>query len=167
MSNVRARVVAAGILGVLCAMLLAACSSKSNSTPTAAATSNTPQETTAVPIDTTLNEWSVTNAPITVRAGEVKFVTKNAGAIVHEFVIVKTDLDPASLPTLTASDTLPEGHAVGDVDEEAVSSPGEIEDINPGATKDATFRLTPGKYVLICNLAGHYAQGMRVGFTVE
>jgi len=40
-------------------------------------------------------------------------------------------------------------------------------DIEPRAAKDATFVLAPSKYVLICNLAGHYAQGMYVGFTVE
>jgi uncharacterized cupredoxin-like copper-binding protein len=30
-----------------------------------------------------------------------------------------------------------------------------------------TIDLTPGKYVLICNIAGHYVLGMRTGFTVD
>ena len=30
-----------------------------------------------------------------------------------------------------------------------------------------TANLTAGKYVLLCNLAGHYQMGMRAPFTVQ
>jgi uncharacterized cupredoxin-like copper-binding protein len=47
------------------------------------------------------------------------------------------------------------------VDESAVGDKiGEIEDVKPGSSKSATFTLSPGKYLLICNLANHYSKGM-------
>ena len=36
-----------------------------------------------------------------------------------------------------------------------------------GETASDTFTLEAGEYVLICNIAGHYAGGMFTGFTVE
>jgi len=30
-----------------------------------------------------------------------------------------------------------------------------------------TLDLAPGKYVLICNVAGHYQLGMHISFTVD
>ena len=60
----------------------------------------------------------------------------------------------------------------GEVDEEGleasgVESPGEIEDVGPGQTKSGTLKLTPGRYVMICNLPGHYKQGMYGTLTVK
>ena len=43
----------------------------------------------------------------------------------------------------------------------------EIEDIEGGSSQSLTVNLDAGSYVLICNLPGHYAQGMHAGFTVE
>jgi len=36
-----------------------------------------------------------------------------------------------------------------------------------GSTSDLSFDATPGKYVLVCNVPGHYQQGMAAGFLVE
>jgi uncharacterized cupredoxin-like copper-binding protein len=44
---------------------------------------------------------------------------------------------------------------------------GEIADVAPGATKQGNFKLTAGKYVMFCNLPGHYAQGMYGSLTVN
>jgi uncharacterized cupredoxin-like copper-binding protein len=43
----------------------------------------------------------------------------------------------------------------------------EIEDIQPNSTQKLEVDLEAGKYVLICNLPGHYQQGMHVGLTVS
>ncbi len=45
---------------------------------------------------------------------------------------------------------------------------GKIEerDLGPGRLASATFDLSPGSYVLICNLSGHYKQGMYAPFQV-
>ena len=90
-------------------------------------------------------------------AGSVKISAPNVGATTHELVLVRTDLDPAKLPTL----------ANGEVDEEKLDSPGEIPDVAPGSTPTTTVDLKPGKYAVICNLPGHYAQGMYGSLTVS
>ena len=43
----------------------------------------------------------------------------------------------------------------------------EIEDIEAGSNESLTVTLDAGNYVFICNLPGHYAQGMHTGFTVS
>jgi hypothetical protein len=49
----------------------------------------------------------------------------------------------------------------------------EIEDIPVGETQSVTVDLEAGNYVLICNIfdetenEAHYAEGMRIAFTVE
>jgi uncharacterized cupredoxin-like copper-binding protein len=69
-------------------------------------------------------------------------------------------MNPAKLPT----------EANGDVDEEKLDETaeeaGEIADVEPGDTKSEEFDLKPGKYVMFCNIPGHYAQGMYGTLTV-
>ncbi len=113
-----------------------------------------------------LTEWAVTPNKTTVNAGPVTFNVTNDGPVdVHEFVIIKTDLAPGSLPV----------DSEGNVDENGagITLVGEIENLAVGADAQATFNLEPGNYVLICNIwdAGeqeaHYAEGMRVAFEVQ
>ncbi len=113
-----------------------------------------------------LTEWAVTPDKTTVNTGPVTFNVTNDGPVdVHELVVIKTDLALDSLPV----------DANGNVDESAtgITLVGEIEHIAVGANANATFNLVPGNYVLICNIwdAGeqeaHYAEGMRIAFTVQ
>lgn len=94
---------------------------------------------------------------VTVKAGAVTIDAPNVGAAPHELVVAKTDLDPAKLPT--TSD--------GSVDEEALDVPGEVEEVEAGATGTATIDLEAGKYVMFCNLPGHYKGGMYGSVTVD
>jgi uncharacterized cupredoxin-like copper-binding protein len=156
------------LLAIGAAGFLVACSGDDDD---ATATATSAVEASATRVDVTLDEWSVSPDPTSVSSGEIRFYAKNDGAQIHELILVRTDLDPADLPVYGASDTPEEGHAVGDVNEPALEEEaevlGEVEDIDSGDTKDATFRLDPGNYVLFCNLPAHYGQGMRVAFTVE
>ena len=112
-----------------------------------------------------LLEFSVIPAPAGGKAGKVKFSVRNAGKFVHEFVVVKTDLDPFMLPTKTN----------GSVDEDKVNGIDELEDIKAGTTATLKVTLQPGKYALICNVVDeedgkpevHYKLGMRAAFTVR
>ena len=149
--------------GILAAVLVAgsliACSSKSDS-PASSSTPSARGETAhsnAVAVNVTLKEFSVSATPSAVPAGEVAFKATNAGTVAHEMVVLKTDKDVKSLPT--KSD--------GTVDEAAANSVGEVNDLDAGKSGSATFRLTAGKYVLVCNLPGHYAAGMATAFTVN
>jgi uncharacterized cupredoxin-like copper-binding protein len=116
-------------------------------------------------VGVTLQEWAVVPDAASVAAGPVSFSVSNKGPEdVHEFVILRTDLDPGALPT----------DATGAVTEDAegMEVVEEIEDVAVGATEEVTATLTAGKYVLLCNVysaeeqEAHYQLGMRIPFTV-
>jgi uncharacterized cupredoxin-like copper-binding protein len=161
---------AAGIavLALALAFALAACGDDEDEeaapVPTAtegeAATTPEPSEE-GTTVGISLNEWTITadggGALSTVQAGEVLFEVHNDGQEPHELVIIKTDTDPATFPA-----------SGGKVDEEGVGELiGEVEEFPAGATETGTFGLQPGTYALICNIAGHYEQGMYTSLTVE
>jgi uncharacterized cupredoxin-like copper-binding protein len=101
----------------------------------------------------TQKEWAILPAISSVGAGKVTFDVSNQGQVTHEFVVLKTD-DGASTIAQKDGEASEAGHQ------------GEVEDVTPGATKTLTLSLAPGKYVLICNLPGHYHLGMYAAFTV-
>jgi uncharacterized cupredoxin-like copper-binding protein len=117
-------------------------------------------------IEVTLQEWAVVPAAESAAAGEVTFQVTNSGPDdVHEFVILRTDLDSASLPTADDGSVDEDGEGIEVVDE--------IEDIPVGESQTLTATLEAGAYVLLCNIydatedEAHYEMGMRTGFTVE
>ena len=109
-------------------------------------------------VDVTLSDFEIELSDSSVPAGEVTFEVENKGPSVHEFVVFKTDLAPDALPTDEAGDVA-ESDKFAPVDE--------IEDIAKGASPKLTVDLAAGDYVLICNVAAHYRQGMRTAFTVS
>jgi len=94
--------------------MLVACSSGSCD-ETATATASKPSETSATRVDADMKEWSITVDPTSAKAGEVRFFAKNTGAVLHEFVVVKSDADPASLPVYGANDTPADSISPSDV----------------------------------------------------
>jgi uncharacterized cupredoxin-like copper-binding protein len=42
-----------------------------------------------------------------------------------------------------------------------------VEDITAGSTRDLTVDLQPGRYVLVCNIPGHYKLGMHTALTAS
>ncbi len=90
----------------------------------------------------------------TVKAGEVTFTLDNVGTIEHELVVLKTDT-PYDQLVIGSDDRVDESDSVGEVSETPA-----------GETASVTLNLAPGKYVLVCNIAGHYRRGMRVPLTV-
>ena len=117
-------------------------------------------------VDVTLQEFAVVPSPSSIEAGEVTFQATNEGPDdVHEFVVFRTDLAPDQLPVDENGAVDEEGAGLELIDE--------IEDIPVGETQSVTVELESGTYVLICNIwdeeeqEAHYAEGMRVAFTVE
>jgi uncharacterized cupredoxin-like copper-binding protein len=108
-------------------------------------------------VGVTLADYSVTLDSTSLSAGDVTFNVTNDAGQVHEFVVVKTDLAEDALPLVE-----------GDVDEESteISPVDEIEDIEPGTSPVLAVTLEAGSYVALCNLPGHYGQGMHAAFTV-
>jgi uncharacterized cupredoxin-like copper-binding protein len=118
-------------------------------------------------VSVTLQEFAVGADPSSVSAGSVTFNIENIGPDdTHEFVVIRTDLDPTALPTEENGSVSETGAGMEVVDE--------VEDIPVGDTPTLTIDdLTAGSYVLICNIfdeaenESHYQEGMRTGFTVS
>jgi uncharacterized cupredoxin-like copper-binding protein len=117
-------------------------------------------------VDVTLQEFAVSTSEDSKPAGEVTFDVTNKGPDdTHEFVVIRTDLDPTELPTDETGAVDESGQGIEVIDE--------IEDIAVGENPSLTVDLDSGSYVLICNIydkaeqESHYQKGMRTGFTVE
>jgi hypothetical protein len=85
-----------------------------------------------------------------------------SAAFNHELNVVRTDLPGGELPTL------PDGSF--DEAGEGVEVVGQVAELAPGTSGSVTADLTPGHYVLLCNVVieglSHYAQGMFVDVEV-
>ena len=161
------------ILGILAVaalpavLLLASCSSDSDSdssSDTTAADSGggvtvtTGGEGTAVAVeagDISDTEQYLTPVPDSVAAGPTTFTLTNAGNREHEMVVLKTDT-PADQLEVNAEDKVSEADSLGEVPETPEGESGSV-----------TLDLESGKYVLVCNIAEHYGQGMYAPFTVN
>jgi uncharacterized cupredoxin-like copper-binding protein len=93
-------------------------------------------------------------APHEVPAGDVTFSLHNLGPVSHELLIVHAGKTP--LPLRVDGFT---------IDEDALQHRlvVAIEPAGPG-TRDVVVHLTPGRYILLCNMAGHAASGMQASF---
>ncbi|HEX6138883.1 MAG TPA: hypothetical protein VF013_00280 [Candidatus Limnocylindria bacterium] len=142
------------------AALLVGCQASSSAAPSGGSGGTT--------VNVDLQEFAIVTASSTAPAGSVTFHVTNKGPDeVHEFVIIKTDLDAASLPT--------DGDGAVEEEADGLEVIDEVEDLAVDATHDLTVDLAAGSYVLICNIVdskdgqaeAHYKMGMRTGFTVE
>jgi len=108
-----------------------------------------------------MGDYFFSPAEASLEAGPTTIEAPNEGSVEHELVVFKTNIDPAELPT----------EANGDVDEEKLDEiaeeEGEVADVEAGQAKSEKFKLSPGTYVMFCNLPGHYAQGMYGTITVK
>jgi uncharacterized cupredoxin-like copper-binding protein len=103
-----------------------------------------------------LADYKITVNVPSVKAGKIKIGVRNVASMEHSFQVLKTDLAPDKLPVDGASAKAKEDGKVG-----------EIPSIPAGKSAAVTIDLTPGRYVFICNVAGHYQLGMHTGFTVD
>jgi hypothetical protein len=91
------------------------------------------------------------SAPRQVDAGDVTLRVDNLGPDAHELLVARLGND--GLPMRSDGMT---------IDEEALARRG-LQVLEPGASgavRDLQVRLTPGRYVLFCNMSGHYLGGM-------
>jgi uncharacterized cupredoxin-like copper-binding protein len=146
----------AGLVGLM--ILATACSAASQSPstqPVSTPSASTPSASTGA-IAATLKEYSLELSATTTAPGSVTFTVTNSGTMVHEFVVLQTDVQAADLPLTN-----------GAVTEDDYTSMGEVADLAPGASGTMTATLTAGHYAIICNLPGHVSQGMVADLTVQ
>lgn len=101
-----------------------------------------------------LDEWKLTPARGTLPAGKVTFVVRNDGSILHQFVVLRNDRRASGLP-LKAGKAVEAGRL------------GAITRIPSGAVKQLAVTLRPGRYILLCNLLGHYQAGQFAALRVR
>ncbi len=108
-------------------------------------------------VDVSLTDYAIKLSTDHVSAGQVTFNVRNDAANVpHELTIIQTDMAPDRLPTVN-----------GQVDTGPLNVLGSTEDLAAGRSATLTVQLEPGPYVLVCNIAGHYALGMYLAVTVH
>jgi hypothetical protein len=126
---------------------LSACSSRA-----------TPRPGVMVPV--TEKDYRISSSVRTVPAGIVSFDIYNRGPSTHEFVVFETNEPADELPLgadgLTVDEGSPSLHHVG-----------EFSQVDVGEWRTLALRLSPGRYVLVCNLEGHYLGGMHYVVTVH
>lgn len=153
-------------IAILASVLFLASACSSKSTPQAAPTSpaSVPSASGSAEsngIGVTLQEWSITPTATKVPAGAITFSVSNAGTTPHEFVVLSTDTLAADFPITSF-----EGEANRINEDKVGKNVGETGDLEPDGAKSITIDLKPGHYAFVCNLPGHYGQGMHVDFTV-
>jgi uncharacterized cupredoxin-like copper-binding protein len=91
-------------------------------------------------------------------SGDTRFAVSNRGPDTHELLVVRTN--GSRLPLRTDGLT---------VDEEAVKSAtvATLDGREAGTAERLRVHLAPGRYVLLCNMAGHYLGGMHVELVVH
>jgi len=92
------------------------------------------------------------------KSGDLRFAVSNRGPDTHELLVVRTN--GSRLPLRADGLT---------VDEDAVKSAtvAVIEGHDAGTVKRLKVHLAPGRYVLFCNMAGHYLGGMHTELVVS
>jgi len=133
------------------------------------AIANSKASTTAgTTVEVTVKEWSVT-APPTALAGDVTFVVTNQGTMPHELLVVRSDALPGQIPLTDAGDPpVPVTSGADKISEDGSVGETGGEPLVPGETRTFTVtNLEPGAYQLLCNIAGHYKNGMWSEFTVS
>lgn len=95
-----------------------------------------------------------------VAAGDVAITATNEGVAPHEVVILRTDLPIDGIPLAGDGTTANE-------ETEGVTLVDRISQFEPGMSQSKTIRLERGRYLVICNIPGHYQLGMRAELVVS
>jgi uncharacterized cupredoxin-like copper-binding protein len=107
-------------------------------------------------VDVSERDFHIAVTPTHVPAGDVLVVVRNHGPDTHELIMVRSRSRlPLRLDGLT-------------VDEHALSAltVASLDGAGPGSVRRVRLHLTPGRYELFCNMAGHFMAGMHAELLV-
>ena len=109
-------------------------------------------------LDISKATMGIKTSTATAPAGIVTFqVTNTSKDTVHEMIVMYLTDPTKPLPYIDKDSK---------VDEDKAGDKGEVSELDPGKSGTLTVVLKPGKYILICNVAGHFAAGMWTPFEV-
>jgi uncharacterized cupredoxin-like copper-binding protein len=113
--------------------------------------SDTPSEPQPAATVTVVERDFAMKGPRQVPAGDVRVDVENRGPDAHEFILVRSDGTPLPLRKdgLTMDEDAVEDRIVAALEPEL-----------PG-THEIDATLTPGRYVMLCNMSGHLMGGMK------
>ena len=132
--------------------------SKRNVKAGAAAAASAP--VVATPPHVTLSDFKLGLSATTFPHGQLALTMSNAGAVPHELLVFRSDLAPSAYPL----------DADGNIIEESpgVTLVSDGDNVDPGKSQERTIDLTtPGKYLFVCNIPGHFKAGMFTQVTVS
>jgi hypothetical protein len=134
-----------GIIAVLAAVLVSGCGAEQRTAGHAGV------------VNVTERDFKI-SAPRELASGDLVLRTHNRGPDEHELIVAR--IGAQGLPLRTDGLTL---------DEEALqrSEAGALEPGAPGSQRELAVKLTPGRYVFFCNMAGHYLGGMHTEVVVQ
>ena len=96
-------------------------------------------------------------APERSASGDLLLAVQNRGPDAHELIVVR---EPGSRLPLRR-----DGSTVSEEKLESVTV-GVLEPGQPGSSRKLRLHLAPGRYVLFCNMSGHYLGGMHTRLAV-
>jgi uncharacterized cupredoxin-like copper-binding protein len=115
------------------------------------------RSSTKVKVIVTDSAW--TSISKEIPAGNVEFIVSNRGKGSHEMVILKV-AEPIDRLPLNGSqlDISQSGIKIGGIDRSELAN---------GGTHKLMTKLTPGRYLLVSNIAGDYQKGMKALLVVK
>lgn len=107
-----------------------------------------------------IEDYRIRSSVSMVESGMVTFNIHSKGPSTHEMAVFETTRPPDQLPMGT------DGLRI-DEDSPLLREAGELEQVDIGQTETIALRLRPGRYVLVCNMEGHYLGGMYLPLVVQ
>jgi uncharacterized cupredoxin-like copper-binding protein len=105
-----------------------------------------------------LTEFKLSMSELVLPAGKVTLKITNNGAIAHELVVFRLSGPTAQIP-MAGGNMNEDGPGVTDVSDG--------DNLNPGQSVTRPADFTPGTYLFVCNLPGHYMAGMHQSVIVK
>lgn len=156
----------AALAGVALVIGVSACQRQERATtpaiaPTQAASPATTTDKTKNQVTVQTREMAIEVSKKSLSAGETEFLVKNVGKVPHEVIFFKTDLPLDQLPT--------ESNGKLKEDDQRLKKLKEVEpeELTNGKVTTVKLKLTPGRYVLVCNIGGHFRAGMKTELMVK
>src|SRR5947207_5624421 len=124
------------------------------------ACSHPPPPSSGTTVSVSLKDYRITSSMATVAAGTISFDVHNRGPSTHECVVFETAQPADRMPLGTDGLTIDEDSAL-------LRHAGEMAQVDIAQSRRLVLRLTPGTYVLVCNMEGHYLGGMHFSLVVH